>query len=89
MINSRILEPMEISNWATPIVPVRKPDTIRLCGNNKTTVNPASKLDSLPIPKVDDLFPEMAGCVKFSKFDLKHAYQQMELEEDSKNVHSP
>ena len=87
MINSGILKPVEISDWATPIVPVRKPDnSIRLCGDYKTTVNPASKLDSFPIPKIDDLFAEMADCVTFSKLDLKHTYQQMELEHNLKSI---
>ena len=87
MINSGILEPVEISDWASPVVPVRKSDnSIRLCGDYKTTVSPASKLDSFPIPKVDDLFAEMADCAKFSKLDLKHAYQQMELEDNSKSI---
>ena len=87
MINSGISEPVEISDWATPVVPVRKPDnSIRLCGDYKTTVKPASKLDSFHIPKVDDLFAEMADCVKFSKLDLKHVYQQMELEDNSKSI---
>ena len=76
-----------MSDWATPVVPVRKPDnSIRLCGDYKTTVNQASKLDNYPIPKIDELCAEMAGCNMFSKLDLRHAYQQMELDENSKNI---
>ena len=87
MIHAGILEPVDVSDWATPIVPVRKPDnSVRLCGDYKITVNQASKLDNYPIPKIDDLFSEMSGCVVFSKLDLKHAYQQMELDEDSKHI---
>lgn len=35
------------------LVPILKPDdSIRICGDYKSTVNQVSKLDSYPIPKV-------------------------------------
>ena len=44
-----ILEPVEFSEWAAPIVPVVKANgSIRICGDYKTTVNAASKLDKYP-----------------------------------------
>lgn len=40
------IEPVRFSEWATPIVPVPKPDqSVRICGDYKLTVNQASKLD--------------------------------------------
>ena len=51
------LEPVKVSGWASPIVPIVKSDqSIRSCGDYKTTVNKVSKLDNCPIPKPDDLF---------------------------------
>ena len=35
-----VLEKVSYSQWATPIVPVLKPDgTVRICGNYKVTSN--------------------------------------------------
>ena len=58
-----------------------KPDnSIRICGDYKTTINKASKLDTYPLPKVDDLFSSLAGGKSFTKMDLSHAYQQVQLD---------
>ncbi len=83
------LEPVKHSQWATPLVVVMKQDkSVRLCGDFKVTVNPVAKLDKLdryPIPKVDDLVASSLGKGKlFTKLDLRHAYQQLLLEDDSK-----
>ena len=74
-----------MSEWAAPIVPVLKPDgTIRICGDYKITVNKAAKPDVYPLPRVEDLFATLAGGKTFTKLDLAHAYQQIPLEESSK-----
>lgn len=57
---------------------------MRICGDFKATVNPALLLDQYPMPEVEDIFSNLAGGQKFSKVDLKQAYLQMEVEEDSK-----
>ena len=66
-------------------MPVLKPDgTIRICGDYKITVNKAAKPDVYPLPRVEDLFATLAGGKTFTKLDLAHAYQQIPLEESSK-----
>ncbi|KAJ8351939.1 hypothetical protein SKAU_G00234150 [Synaphobranchus kaupii] len=46
-----VIEPMEFSDWAAPIVPVLKDDgNVRICGDYKLTVNQASQLDTYPLP---------------------------------------
>ena len=82
------LEPVEMSDWAAPMVPVLKSDktSVRICGDFRLTVNPVSKLDSYPIPKVEDLFARLAKGRYFSKLDLSQAYQQLPLAEESKQL---
>ena len=79
------LEPIEYSDWAAPIVAVLKSDrkSVRVCGDFRMTVNPISKLNRYPIPKVEDLFAKLAKGKTFTKLDLSHAYQQLKLHPDS------
>jgi len=81
-----VKEPVETSDWASPIVTVLKPDkvSVRVCGDFKQTVNPVSTLEKYPIPKVDDLFSTLSGGKIFSKIDLSQAYQQLPLANESK-----
>ena len=80
-----ILEPVEFSDWAAPIVPVVKRDgSVRICGDYKLTVNQAASTDTYPLPRIEDLFTSLSGGKLFSKLDLAHAYQQVPLDEDSK-----
>ena len=69
-----------------PIIPVVKSDGgIRICGDYSVTVNAVSKLDSYPLPGVDDLFTAMSEGKLFTKLDLSHAYQQLLLNAESRN----
>ncbi|KFD72173.1 hypothetical protein M514_15446 [Trichuris suis] len=53
LVRQGILEPVEYTDWATPIVPVIKEDGgIRICGDYKCTVNKALKKDLYQIPAV-------------------------------------
>ena len=80
-----IIEKVTYAAWAAPIVPVVKRDgTIRICGDYKLTVNRAAKVDSYPLPRVEDLFASLAGGETFSKLDLAHAYLQLLLDDNSK-----
>ena len=79
------IEPVQVSDWAAPIVPVLKSDkSVRICGDFRLTVNPASKLDNYPIPKVEDLFAKLNKGKLFTKLDLSQAYQQVLLDDESK-----
>ena len=85
LVREDILQPVQHSEWAAPIVPVMKPDgTIRICGDYKVTVNKFSRLDRYPIPKISDLYASLAGGKTFTKLDLSHAYQQVVLDESSR-----
>ena len=80
-----IVELVDQSDWATPIVPVRKRDgTVRICGDYKITVNKVCKGDNHPIPRIEDLAYALSGGEKFTKLDLSHAYTQLQLDEESR-----
>lgn len=81
LVEQGIIEPVQIADWAAPIVMVLKINkkSICICGDFKLTVNRASKIDHYPIPKVDDLVASLVGGQKFTKLDMSQAYLQLVL----------
>ena len=63
---------------------MKQDGTVRVCGDYKLTVNKVSKLDAYPIPKLDDLYSKLAGGKTFTELDLNHAYEQMLVDDSSK-----
>nr|XP_054769557.1 uncharacterized protein K02A2.6-like [Lytechinus pictus] len=85
LVKEGILEPVEFSDWAAPVVPVQKPDgRIMLCGDYKITINPQLEVKEYPMPRPEELFASLQGGKKFTKLDLKKTYQQVDLEEKSR-----
>ncbi|XP_043191626.1 uncharacterized protein K02A2.6-like [Amphibalanus amphitrite] len=82
---ARKVDPSETSTgWGTPLVPVPKPGGgVRLCASYNLTVNPQLIVKHHPLPKPEDVFAGVSGKL-FCKLDLKHAYQQMPLDEESR-----
>ena len=79
------IESVQFSEWAPPIVPIMKPDHfLCICGDYKTTVNQVSKLDNYPIPKMEDFLATLGGGKKLTKLDMSQAYQQLQLDHESK-----
>ncbi|XP_055524749.1 uncharacterized protein K02A2.6-like [Wyeomyia smithii] len=80
-----IISPVKFSDWATPIVVVRKSDnvSVRICGDYSTGLNNALESDAHPLPHPDDIFADLAGCRYFSQLDFSDAYLQVEIEEES------
>ena len=67
LLKDDVIEPVTVSDWAAPIVPVLKPNgQVRICGDYKVTVNRVSKLEQYPIPTLDDLLAKLG---KGSIFD--------------------
>lgn len=49
MVQEGNLEKVEYSSWATPVVPVAKPDgTVQVCGDYKVTLNPCLQVQQHP-----------------------------------------
>ena len=82
-----VLEKVKYSDGAALIliVPVIKPDSsVRICGDYEVTVNPYLEVDKHPSPKAEHLFPELSGSEILTKLDLKNAYNQIMLDESSR-----
>ena len=62
----------------------KKDGKFRICGDYIVRVNQALDVDQYPLPKPDDLFATLAGGKRFSKLDLSQAYQQLVLNDESK-----
>jgi hypothetical protein len=82
-----VLEPVKVSKYGTPIVPVPKSNNeIRICGDYKVTLNPDLVIDRYPLPDTDEMFVKIANSEYYSKIDLSHAYQQLEVEEETQEL---
>ena len=85
LVENGVYEPVHYSKWATPIVPVPKDDgTVRICGDYKLTVNRGAEWESYPVPKTENLIATLNGGKEFSKLDLRQAYQQLLLNNESR-----
>jgi hypothetical protein len=83
-----ILTPVKYSPWATPIVVVTKNNStdVRLCGDFKKTLNPVTETEHYPLPTFEDMSLQWVGCKIFSVIDLKGAYLQVKVNENSSHM---
>ncbi|XP_055542887.1 uncharacterized protein K02A2.6-like [Wyeomyia smithii] len=83
-----IISPVQFSDWAAPIVVVRKADnvSVRVCGDYSTGLNDVLESDCHPLPHPEDMFAELAGSRFFSHIDLSDAYLQVEVEEEFRKM---
>ncbi|XP_061506862.1 uncharacterized protein K02A2.6-like [Anopheles gambiae] len=80
--NDGIISKVDYSEWATPIVVVRKSNgTIRVCGDYSTGLNDMLQPHQYPLPLPQDIFASLATCTIFSQIDLSDAFLQVEVEE--------
>lgn len=88
LLDLEVLEPITHSDWAAPIVVIRKKDTgkVRVCADFKCSGLNNSLIEEIhPLPTSDDLFGTLQGCI-FSKIDLKDAYLQIALDSESQKL---
>ena len=85
-VQKGVLEPITHSEWAGPVVTIVKADkkSVRLCGSYDLTVNQASRLERYPLPRTEELLTQLSGGQSFTKLDLKEAYLQLPLQEESR-----
>lgn len=83
MKTSDVIEPSS-SPWAAPIVLVNKKDgTKRFCIDYRK-LNDATKKDSYPLPRIEDMLDMVAGAVWFSTIDLHSGYWQVAMAPEDK-----
>ncbi|GFX80082.1 uncharacterized protein K02A2.6 [Trichonephila clavipes] len=82
-----IIEKVDSSEWATPVVPVVKTDgSIRLCADYSVTLNPNLIVPQHPLPRLEEIFGSLNGEKQFTKLDFRHAYLQMKVRPDSQKL---
>ena len=87
LVQQGVLRKLEYSDWAAPIVPVRKPSGgLRICGDYSVALNRHLKVPEHPMPNIEELLAKLNGGVLFSKLDLSQAYQQIELDSKSQEL---
>lgn len=82
-----IISKVESTEWGTPLVPIMKENgRIRICADYKVTLNKFLKDTNYPLPIISDLLNKLKNGKYFSKIDLAHAYNQIELDDESKRL---
>ena len=73
-----VIEKVEYTEWAAPILVVKKADgSARLCIDYSTGLNEALLDNQHPLPLPEDIFATLNGGKFFSQIDLKDAYLQV------------
>ena len=83
-----VIEPVNHSDWAAPIVVVSKKDSgkVRVCSDFSTGLNDSLKDHDYPLPVPDDIFASLNGGTVFSQIDFKDAYLQVEIAPESRHL---
>ena len=82
MLSQGVVVP-SASPWASPVVLVRKKDGgMRFCVDYRR-LNRATKLDELPLPRIDDTLDMLAGARYFTTLDMASGYWQVPMESTS------
>ena len=86
LVDEGVIEPIDSSEWVSPLVIVRKPSGgIRIC-TDLSALNQNIVVDCHPLPNMEELVHSMKEAKVFSTLDLKSAYNQIPLTDDSKDL---
>ena len=81
LIEKGLIRPSH-SPWGAPVLFVKKKDgSLRLCIDYRE-INKATIKNKYPLPRIDDLFDQLAGSAVFSKIDLRSGYHQLKIREE-------
>lgn len=88
LVNTNIIEPVEASDWVSPIVVARRSNgKIRLCVDLRH-LNNNILIDKFPLPKINEMVANLNNAKWFSTIDLSSAYHQVSLSPQSMNYTS-
>ena len=83
MQESGLIEP-STSEWASPIVLVKKKDgTLRLCVDYRK-LNAVSQADAYPMPRIDELIDRLGQARYITTLDLTRGYWQVPVSPESR-----
>lgn len=87
LLNKDIIEAVnEPSKWVSPIVPILKENgEVRICVDMRRA-NKAILRENHPLPTMDALLPQLRKAKLFSRLDLKNAFHQIEISENSRYI---
>lgn len=82
-----VITPIEYSEWAAPIVVVKKPNgRIRICGDYSTGLNDSLEPHKYPLPVPNDILAKLASSKVFTNIDLSDAYFQVSVDDDARKL---
>lgn len=88
LVKSEVIQEVESSECVSPIVLTQKPDkSLRLCVDMRA-LNEQLVIDCHPLPNINEMVGMLYGACVFSTFDLRSAYHQIKLTDDSRSYTS-
>ncbi|XP_065219751.1 uncharacterized protein K02A2.6-like [Planococcus citri] len=90
LVANGVLEKVETSEWASPIVPVVKKNAVPITGDYSGTVNPQIFIDQYPFPGYDEITTQMSkeegSEVHSSVLDVYSAFLHMPTDEKTSDA---
>ena len=81
LLDKGLIQP-SVSPWGAPVLFVKKKDgSLRLCIDYRE-LNRVTVKNKYPLPRIDDLFDQLAGATVFSKIDLRSRYHQLKIKRE-------
>lgn len=86
LLEQGIVEPVNgPSKWISPMVVVPKGDDVRICLNMRCA-NAAVEREHYPLPTFEDFLPQLGQSNLFSRIDIRQAFHQVEISEESRHI---
>ncbi|CAH9090598.1 unnamed protein product [Cuscuta epithymum] len=81
LLSIKHIKEVKYPTWLANVVLAPKPPTFRMCVDY-TDLNKACPMDPFPLPNIDQLVDETAGCELMSFLDAFRGYHQISMHED-------